>query len=92
MNHLLVLGLSAEYGAGHHALGAGHGVLLLVLLVRSDLAQSFTDILPSPLLTWGLLVTEAVTMIDVLDGFPQLLQTHHSNQSSNGGNIGMVDS
>ena len=43
---LLVLGLSAEYGAGHDTLCAGHGVLLLVLLVRSDLAQSFTDLLP----------------------------------------------
>ena len=85
----LVLGLSAEYGAGHHTLCAGHGVLLLVHLVRPHLAQSLTAVL---LLARRLILSEAVAVVDVLDSFPQLLQTHHSNQSANGGHIGMVHS
>ena len=89
--NLLVLGLCAEYGAGNHTLCAGHGVLLLVHLVRPHLAQSFTEVLPL-LLPRRMILPEAVSVVDVLDSFPQLLQTHHSYQSADGGNIGMIHS
>ena len=87
--NLLVLGLCAEYGAGNHTLCAGHGVLLLVHLVRPHLAQSLTAVL---LLASRLILSEAVSMVDVLDCFPQLLQTHHSYQSAYGGDVGMIHS